>query len=69
MMPSNNELSRISKEINGLTVKRQQLLERKKMLCIFDELKSRIESKQLFKTGKIMMTLKKKNHIIIEVFR
>ncbi|CAK6971205.1 uncharacterized protein LOC122868531 [Scomber scombrus] len=50
MTSSDSELSRISKELKHLSLKRQQLLDRKKILCIFEELKNRAEFTQTEET-------------------
>ncbi|TMS14991.1 U11/U12 small nuclear ribonucleoprotein 25 kDa protein [Larimichthys crocea] len=43
MSSSDSELKRITTELNNLSLKRQQLLERKKIQCIIQELRGRIE--------------------------
>ncbi|XP_044187273.1 lipopolysaccharide-induced tumor necrosis factor-alpha factor homolog [Thunnus albacares] len=43
MTSSDSEMNRISTEMKHLSLKRQQLLERRKILCIFQELRSRAE--------------------------
>ncbi|KAM7371840.1 hypothetical protein PAMP_009050 [Pampus punctatissimus] len=43
MTSSDNEFKKISTELNHLALKREQLLERKKILCIFQELRKRAE--------------------------
>ncbi|XP_042360910.1 uncharacterized protein LOC121956641 [Plectropomus leopardus] len=43
MTSLDSELERIATELKHLTVRRQQLLERKKIQCIFQELKNRVE--------------------------
>lgn len=46
MTCTDSELQKISKELDQLSFKRQQLLERKKIQCILQELRNRVESKQ-----------------------
>ncbi|GAA6218082.1 uncharacterized protein LOC121198441 [Lates japonicus] len=43
MTSSESDLKQISTELKHLSLKRQQLLERKKILCIFQELRNRAE--------------------------
>ncbi|XP_044036500.1 uncharacterized protein LOC122868531 [Siniperca chuatsi] len=43
MTSSDSELKKISTELKHLSLKRQQLLERKKIQCIFQELRNRAE--------------------------
>ncbi|XP_028267962.1 uncharacterized protein LOC114439948 [Parambassis ranga] len=42
-MTASDEVKRISTELKHLSLKRQQLLERKRILCIFQELRNRAE--------------------------
>ncbi|KAL6102598.1 uncharacterized protein ACO6RY_02177 [Pungitius sinensis] len=46
MAPSDSELKEILAEMNHLSLKRQQLLERKKIQCIFQEMRNRAEFRQ-----------------------
>ncbi|KAM8845517.1 uncharacterized protein AB9W97_000622 isoform 2-T2 [Spinachia spinachia] len=46
MTPSDSQLEEILAEMNHLSLKRQQLVERRKIQCIFQELRSRAEFKQ-----------------------
>lgn len=46
MTCTDSELQNISKELDQLSLKRQQLLERKKIQCIFQELRNRAEFEQ-----------------------
>ncbi|XP_037331532.2 uncharacterized protein LOC119220036 [Pungitius pungitius] len=46
MAPSDSELKKILAEMNHLSLKRQQLLERKKIQCIFQEMRNRAEFRQ-----------------------
>ncbi|XP_040047378.2 cell death-inducing p53-target protein 1-like [Gasterosteus aculeatus] len=46
MLPSDKELEKIVTEMNHLSLKRQQLLERKKIQCIFQEMRNRAEFRQ-----------------------
>ena len=52
MTSSNSDLKKITTELNHLSLKRQQLLERKKILCVFQELLSRDEFGQTGDMGK-----------------
>lgn len=42
-MTASDEVKRISTELKRLSLKRQQLLERKRILCVFQELRNRAE--------------------------
>ncbi|XP_033998474.1 U11/U12 small nuclear ribonucleoprotein 25 kDa protein isoform X3 [Trematomus bernacchii] len=46
MTSSESELNKISTELKHLSLKRQQLLERKKLQCIFQELQNRVQLEQ-----------------------
>lgn len=46
MTSPESKLETVSTEIKRLSLRRQQLLERKKILCIFQELRNRTESGQ-----------------------
>ncbi|XP_034075994.1 U11/U12 small nuclear ribonucleoprotein 25 kDa protein isoform X1 [Gymnodraco acuticeps] len=46
MTSLDSELNKISTELKHLSLKRQQLLERKKLQCIFQELKNRVQREQ-----------------------
>ncbi|KAK5884540.1 hypothetical protein CesoFtcFv8_018351 [Champsocephalus esox] len=46
MTSLDSELNKISTELKHLSLKRQQLLERKKLQCIFQELKNRVQLEQ-----------------------
>ncbi|XP_031168151.1 cell death-inducing p53-target protein 1-like [Sander lucioperca] len=46
MTSSDSELKKISTELKYISLKRQQLLERKKIQCIFQELRNRAEFEQ-----------------------
>ena len=52
MTSSNSDLKKITTELNHLSLKRQQLLERKKIVCVFQELLSRDEFGQTGDMGK-----------------
>ncbi|XP_040918533.1 uncharacterized protein LOC121198441 [Toxotes jaculatrix] len=52
MTSSDSDLKKISTELNHLSLKRQQLLERKKILCIFQELRNRAEFGQTEQSAK-----------------
>lgn len=46
MTSRNQELNKVFEELKNISLKRQQLLERKKVQCVFQELRDRTEFQQ-----------------------